>query len=108
MSKKSKKRDDEKERGKAEKKQQEKKKEKQPKVSKKANAEKSAQPVGDDQVTAEQRQEMIATAAYFIAQRHGFTPGESEADWRAAESEIDSLLKENTKQRKGSKKKKKA
>ena len=36
---------------------------------------------------------MIATAAYYIAERHGFTAGESDADWRAAEKEIDEALK---------------
>ncbi len=48
-------------------------------------------------VSSEQRLEMIATAAYYIAERHGFTPGESEADWRAAEKEIDDLLKKQRK-----------
>lgn len=50
-------------------------------------------------VTPEERQEMIATAAYYIAERHGFTPGESQADWRAAEKEIDAVLKQKKKKK---------
>lgn len=50
-------------------------------------------------VSREQRLEMIATAAYYIAERHGFTPGESQADWRAAEKEIDALLKQKGKKK---------
>jgi hypothetical protein len=53
-------------------------------------------------ITPQQRLEMIATAAYYIAERHGFTPGESKKDWRAAEKEIDKLLKKGRK--KGKKK----
>ncbi|MEJ2692581.1 MAG: DUF2934 domain-containing protein [Candidatus Thiodiazotropha sp.] len=46
---------------------------------------------------------MITTAAYYIAERHGFTPGRSQSDWRKAEKEIDSLLqgKDKKKKRKG-------
>jgi hypothetical protein len=43
-------------------------------------------------VTAEERQQWIATAAYFRAQRRGFTPGQEAADWIAAEAEIDAEL----------------
>jgi len=38
------------------------------------------------------RDEMIAVAAYFRAERRGFAPGDSKADWLAAEAEIDRLL----------------
>jgi aryl-alcohol dehydrogenase-like predicted oxidoreductase len=38
------------------------------------------------------RNAMIAEAAYFRAQRHGFTPGHELEDWIAAEKEIDALL----------------
>lgn len=37
---------------------------------------------------AEDRREMIATAAYFRAQRRGFEPGHELEDWYAAENEI--------------------
>src|SRR4051794_18549566 len=46
------------------------------------------QAMGSD-VTAEQRQRMIAEAAYFRAQRRGFENGNSTQDWLAAEAEID-------------------
>ena len=54
------------------------------------------------QVSPEQRREMIATAAYYIAERHGFTPGNSDSDWAAAEKEIDHILgKKKKKKHKG-------
>ncbi|MEJ2452610.1 MAG: DUF2934 domain-containing protein [Candidatus Thiodiazotropha sp.] len=47
---------------------------------------------------------MISTAAYYIAERRGFTPGDSAADWRAAEAEIELLLKPEKKKKKRKKK----
>lgn len=44
-------------------------------------------------VSPEERYQMIAAAAYFHAERHGFTSGRSLDDWIAAEKEIDQLLK---------------
>ncbi|MGD8566931.1 MAG: DUF2934 domain-containing protein [Gammaproteobacteria bacterium] len=43
-------------------------------------------------VTPEQRQQMIAEAAYFIAEHRGFESGDSEADWYYAENQIDQML----------------
>lgn len=43
-------------------------------------------------VTPEQRIDMISTAAYYLAERHGFTPGMEEADWHAAEQQVDAML----------------
>jgi hypothetical protein len=43
-------------------------------------------------VTAEQRQRMIAEAAYFLAQHRGFADGDPLQDWLAAEAEIDRAL----------------
>jgi Protein of unknown function (DUF2934) len=40
-------------------------------------------------VTAEQRQQWIATAAYFRAQRRGFAGGHDAEDWLEAEREVD-------------------
>jgi hypothetical protein len=37
---------------------------------------------------AAERCEMIATAAYFLAQKRGFEPGHELEDWFAAETEI--------------------
>jgi hypothetical protein len=47
---------------------------------------------GVTQVDADLRHEMIATAAYFIAEQRGFTPGHEELDWYAAEAAIDGHL----------------
>src|SRR5690348_6684830 len=43
-------------------------------------------------VTAEQRQRMIAEAAYFLAQRRGFADGDPLQDWLAAEAQIDRAI----------------
>jgi len=43
-------------------------------------------------VTPEQRLQMIAEAAYFIAEKRGFSEGRAEADWLCAETEIDEIL----------------
>lgn len=43
-------------------------------------------------VTAEQRRYYVEVAAYYIAERHGFSAGRELADWTAAEAEIDRLL----------------
>lgn len=43
-------------------------------------------------MTAEQRQQMIAEAAYFRAEGRGFTDGDPFLDWLDAEREIDALL----------------
>ena len=40
----------------------------------------------------EERKTMIAEAAYYRAERHGFTPGHELEDWVAAEQEVDALL----------------
>jgi Protein of unknown function (DUF2934) len=41
----------------------------------------------------ENRQQMIATAAYFRAERHSFDGAAPVADWLAAEEEIDAMFK---------------
>jgi hypothetical protein len=41
---------------------------------------------------AAERQAMIAEAAYFRAERHGFTPGHELEDWLAAEQEVEARL----------------
>jgi hypothetical protein len=38
------------------------------------------------------RQEMIATAAYYRAERRGFNSGDEIQDWLEAEAEIDGLI----------------
>lgn len=41
-----------------------------------------------------QRANYIEVAAYYIAERRGFAPGDPLADWAEAEAEIDRLLAE--------------
>lgn len=72
------------------------------KASKKEKKAKKGKATAWREVSPELRQEMIATAAYYIAERHGFTPGESDADWRAAEKEIKALFKKKGKKKKKS------
>jgi hypothetical protein len=43
-------------------------------------------------VSAEERQQWIATAAYFRAQRRGFAPGQEVSDWVEAEAEVAALV----------------
>jgi hypothetical protein len=50
--------------------------------------------------TAEERRRMIEEAAYFRAERRGFTPGNAAEDWIAAEREIAELLGEETPEQK--------
>lgn len=45
-------------------------------------------------VDAEERYRMIAEAAYFLAEKRGFTGGDRGEDWRQAEAEIDRMLRE--------------
>ncbi|MBK1694882.1 hypothetical protein CKO09_09030 [Chromatium weissei] len=45
-----------------------------------------------DAPTAEQRHEMIALAAYYLAERRHFAPGAANADWLNAERMIDALI----------------
>ena len=43
-------------------------------------------------VSAEERQSMIAVAAYFRAQGRNFEPGRELEDWLAAQAQIDDML----------------
>lgn len=45
---------------------------------------------------AAERRDMIATAAYFRAQRRGFEPGHELDDWLAAETEVVHARAEST------------
>jgi predicted nucleic acid-binding Zn-ribbon protein len=46
----------------------------------------------EQRIAAEQRQQMIAEAAYLRAEGRGFTDGDPFLDWLDAEREIDALL----------------
>lgn len=50
-------------------------------------------PEGITQVDPELRHEMIATAAYFIAEQRGFVRGHEQQDWYQAEAAIDEHLR---------------
>lgn len=43
-------------------------------------------------VSPEQRSHYVEVAAYYIAERRGFAPGDVMQDWLAAETEIDRLV----------------
>jgi hypothetical protein len=46
-------------------------------------------------ISPQQRIDMIAEAAYFIAEKHGFDPQRVTLDWQQAEQQIDEMLKSN-------------
>lgn len=60
-------------------------------VSKPAAA-KSSKAAQKHTVSAEQRNNYVEIAAFYIAERRGFAPGDLVADWLAAEAEIDQLI----------------
>ena len=43
-------------------------------------------------LTPAERMKMIAEAAYFIAEKHGFSNGRELTDWTAAEKQVDALI----------------
>ena len=53
---------------------------------------KEAEYCTEPRITDDQRQQMIAVAAYFRAERRGFCPGCEIDDWLEAEAEIDGCL----------------
>jgi hypothetical protein len=46
-------------------------------------------------LSEQERRELIAVGAYLRAERRGFACGHEEADWLAAEAEVDALLRVN-------------
>lgn len=44
-------------------------------------------------ITPEARWQMISEAAYFLAEKRGFTGGDPCVDWAEAEVQVDALLK---------------
>lgn len=44
--------------------------------------------------TPEERREMIAIAAYYLAEGRGFAPGAADLDWLRAEQVIDAMIAE--------------
>jgi hypothetical protein len=54
----------------------------------------AAKKSGAAALTPEQRRCYVEVAAYYMAERRGFTGGNEMDDWMAAEAEIDRLLRE--------------
>jgi len=65
-----------------------------PKAAPKSAAAKSARPRAKKSagVSLEQRRNYVEVAAYHIAERRGFAPGNPLEDWVQAEAEIDRLI----------------
>lgn len=51
-----------------------------------------AVPTAKAALSAEQRNNYVEVAAFYIAERRGFTPGNPADDWIAAELEVDRLI----------------
>jgi len=49
----------------------------------------NAAPAAADPLSPEDRYRMICDAAYYIAERRGFAPGDPMADWLEAERQVD-------------------
>ena len=49
-------------------------------------------------ITPEERHRMVAEAAYYRAEQHGFNPDRHMEDWLAAEAEVDNMLESITHQ----------
>jgi hypothetical protein len=60
----------------------------------KAPVKKSAKAASGNTVPKDQRAHYVEVAAFYIAERRGFAPGDPLQDWVAAEAEIDRLLAE--------------
>lgn len=61
-------------------------------VAKKAAPAKAAPAKKGNGITAEQRYRMIAEAAYYIAEKRGFAPGDPSRDWADAEAQIRAMF----------------
>jgi hypothetical protein len=65
---------------------------KKPAAAKKAAAPRKATPAPKPAITAEQRNNYVEVAAFYIAERRGFASANPADDWIAAEAEIDRLI----------------
>jgi Protein of unknown function (DUF2934) len=52
----------------------------------------SGDAIPEHSASADERQQMIAVAAYFFSQGRNFEPGQELEDWLAAEAQIDKML----------------
>lgn len=63
-----------------------------PKAAPKVATKKSAKTTVGNKVPSAQRAHYVEVAAFYIAERRDFAPGDPLQDWVAAEAEIDRLL----------------
>lgn len=62
------------------------------KVSAKSKAAPSPAAKAKPSLSPEQRKHYVEVAAFYIAERRGFAPGNPAEDWQAAEQEVDRLI----------------
>ena len=63
-----------------------------PAVKSAPTAAKPAMAAAKPAVDPAERQRMIGEAAYYLAEKRGFAHGHHDADWAAAEKQIDAML----------------
>lgn len=59
----------------------------------KLNGSSTQAPAGLPELAGYPREELVAVAAYYRAERRGFAPNAEISDWLEAEAEVESLLK---------------
>ena len=64
-----------------------------PKPTRAATKSAAPAPTTKKSVNEAERQRMIGEAAYYLAEKRGFTPGHHDADWAEAERQINAKLK---------------
>ncbi len=57
-----------------------------------AQSKSGASPSKNVVLSAQQRIHYVEVAAFYIAERRGFAPGNPDEDWKAAEAEVDRLI----------------
>lgn len=64
------------------------------KAQTKSSSKHTTAPAADhgNEIIPERRYRMIAEAAYYIAEKRDFTPGDHAKDWAEAEAQIDAML----------------
>jgi Protein of unknown function (DUF2934) len=63
-------------------------------AKKAATTKKAATSKSNHSVTPEERWQMISEAAYFLAEKRGFSGGNPCDDWTQAESQVDALIRQ--------------
>jgi hypothetical protein len=63
-----------------------------PVTRKKSATARPAKPAAVPALSPEQRQELIAKTAYYLAEKRGFEGGDPAVDWFEAEAQVDAIL----------------